>query len=171
MQLHKKYKIQAMTWANTTDNLVSLSQVSLWSCIPISKHLSQKESWWTCFMFVFSFFLHPIYEVKVLWLSQLVMWLLCLCKQVYLYTDERLYCIKVQTVQTVQMWQPNKNSRKLCCTVFLYSKVQTVHRIQILELHITEHLYACVAVHKEKQVLPPGWANAPTERGEGSYPL
>ena len=49
----------------------------------------------------FSFFLN---EVEVSWLLQLVIWLLWLCKQVYLYTDERCYCIKVQIVQTVQMW-------------------------------------------------------------------
>ena len=68
-------------------------------------------------------------EVDVSWLSQLIMWVLCECKQVYLYTDERLNCIKVQTVQ---MWQPNKNSRILCYTVFLYSTVQTVHHTQTL---------------------------------------
>ena len=73
----------------------------------------------------FSFsILVEVNEVEVSWLSQRVMWLLWLCKQVYLYKDERLCFIKVQTVQ---MWQPNRNSRKLCCTVFLYSTVQTVH--------------------------------------------
>ena len=33
-----------------------------------------------------------------------IMWLLWMCKQVYSYTDERLYCIKVQTVQRYD-WQ------------------------------------------------------------------
>ena len=67
----------------------------------------------------------------------------------------------------------------LCCTLFLYSKVQTVNRTQTLELYTTEQLYVCLAVHKllkakQKlkiwQLLPPDWANAPTDRGEGSYP-
>ena len=50
-----------------------------------------------------------------------------------------------------------------------------------LGFQATEQLYAwaCVAVHKllkakqklkKLQLLPPGWANAPTDRGEGSYP-
>ena len=55
---------------------------------------------------VFSFssiILVEVNEVEVLRLSQLVMRLLWLCKRVYLYTDERFYCIKVQTVQNVQM--------------------------------------------------------------------
>ena len=30
----------------------------------------------------------------------------------------------------------------LCCTVFLYSTVQTVHHTQTLELYTTEQLYA-----------------------------
>ena len=32
-----------------------------------------------------------------------IMWLLWLWKQVYLYTDEHLYCMKVQKLQTVQL--------------------------------------------------------------------
>ena len=68
-------------------------------------------------------------------------------QHVYLYADEGLYFTKVQTVQTVQMWQANRNSRK-CYTVFLYSTVQTLHRKQTLEMYTTEQLYACIAVHK-----------------------
>ena len=41
-----------------------------------------------------------------------------------------------------------KNSKKVCCTLFLYRTVQTVHLTQTLELYTTEQWYAFVAVHK-----------------------
>ena len=60
----------------------------------------------------------------------------------------------------------------MCCTVFLYSTVQTVHCTQTLELYTTEQLYACVLCSctqpLKKQTITQD-ITAPTDRGEGSY--
>ena len=72
---------------------------------------------------------------------QLVMWLLWLWKQVYLYTDERVYCMKVQTVL---MWLYSCNSTN-CKQMWLYSCIQVL---------------SCLFYFwkKRKQLIPKTWS-------------
>ena len=96
--------------------------------------------------------LHHYFYFLVKWVRgfvsvlKMVMWLLWMCKQVYFYTNERLYCIKVQ----YKLYRCDSQI-KLKIDVLYSISVQhstDLHHKQTLELYTTEHLYACVAVHK-----------------------
>ena len=96
------------------------------------------------FLSLFSI-LFDLNEVEVLWMQ--VLWFMLLLKPVHLKSDEHLYCA-VHYFSTD--CTPYTNIRAVCmCSCKLLKAKQKL---------------------KKWQLLPPGWANAPTDWGEGSYP-